>query len=45
MSGWNDGNPVITNYVGHPMMGAITGFVQIQNDPHVVEAYLGKPIE
>jgi hypothetical protein len=36
LSGWNDGNPVITNYVGHPMMGAITGFVQIQNDPHGV---------
>jgi hypothetical protein len=33
LSGWNDGNPVITNYVGHPMMGGITGFIQIQNDP------------
>lgn len=33
LSGWNDGNPVITNYVGHPMMGAITGFIQVQNDP------------
>jgi hypothetical protein len=33
LSGWNDGNPVITNYVGHPMMGAITGYIQIQNDP------------
>jgi hypothetical protein len=34
LSGWNDGNPVITNYVGHPMMGAVTGYIQIQNDPH-----------
>lgn len=33
LQGWNDGNPIITNYVGHPMMGAITGFIQIQNDP------------
>lgn len=33
LSGWNDGNPVITNYGGHPMMGAVTGFIQIQNDP------------
>ena len=33
LHGWNDGNPAITNYVGHPMMGAITGFIQIQNDP------------
>jgi hypothetical protein len=36
LSGWNDGNPVITNYVGHPTRGAVTGFVQIQNDPHGV---------
>jgi len=33
LSGWNDGNPVITNYVGHPMMGAVAGYIQIQNDP------------
>jgi hypothetical protein len=33
LSGWNDGNPIITNYVGHPMMGGITGYIQIQNDP------------
>jgi hypothetical protein len=33
LSGWDDGNPFITNYGGHPMMGAITGYVQIQNDP------------
>ena len=33
LSGWNDGNPIITNYVGHPMMGATVGYVQIQNDP------------
>ena len=33
LSGWNDGNPVITNYGGHPLMGAITGYIQIQNDP------------
>jgi len=36
LSGWNDGNPVITNYVGHPMMGAVTGFIQIHNDPRGV---------
>jgi hypothetical protein len=33
LSGWNDGNPIITNYIGHPMMGGITGYIQIQNDP------------
>jgi hypothetical protein len=33
LHGWNDGNPIVTNYGGHPMMGAIAGFIQIQNDP------------
>jgi hypothetical protein len=33
LHGWNDGNPAITNYGGHPLMGATTGFIQIQNDP------------
>jgi hypothetical protein len=33
LQGWNDGNPIITNYVGHPIMGAVTGYIQIQNDP------------
>jgi hypothetical protein len=33
LGGWGDGDSVLTNYVGHPMMGAISGFLQIQNDP------------
>jgi hypothetical protein len=33
LSGWDDGNPFVTNYIGHPLMGAITGYIQIQNDP------------
>ena len=32
-SGWNDGDPNWFGYVGHPIQGALTGFVQIQNDP------------
>lgn len=39
LHGWDDGNPIITNYVGHPMMGAVTGYIQIQNDPR------GAPLE
>ena len=31
--GWRDGDPFIVNYIGHPMQGAVTGFIQIQNDP------------
>lgn len=33
LGGWRDGDPDVTNYVGHPMMGAIAGFIQIHNDP------------
>jgi hypothetical protein len=30
--GWKDGDPAMVNYVGHPMMGSVSGFIQIQND-------------
>jgi hypothetical protein len=30
---WTDGNPIMDDYVGHPMMGAITNALWIQNDP------------
>lgn len=30
---WADNNPVLDDYVGHPMMGAITNSIFIQNDP------------
>lgn len=33
LRGWRDGDSFIVNYVAHPMQGAISGFVQIQNDP------------
>src|SRR5690348_15239740 len=26
---WDDGDPFLDNYVGHPMQGAITGYLQI----------------
>jgi hypothetical protein len=32
-SGWNDGDPNWFGYVGHPIQGALTAFIQIQNDP------------
>ena len=31
--GWRDGDPFGTNYVAHPFQGAITGFIEVQNDP------------
>lgn len=30
---WNDNNPFLDQYVGHPMMGSITNYLWIQNDP------------
>ena len=31
--GWDDGDPFLVNYIGHPFQGAVTGFIQVQNDP------------
>jgi hypothetical protein len=42
VEGWSDGDPWIVNYVGHPMMGAISGFIQVQNDPLYKRATFGK---
>src|SRR5262245_25019858 len=33
LRGWGDGDPFLVNYIGHPMMGSVTGFIQVQNDP------------
>ncbi len=33
---WHDGNPFLDDYVGHPMMGSITSFLWIQNDPRAM---------
>jgi hypothetical protein len=33
LRGWDDGDPFLVNYIGHPMQGSVSGFIQIQNDP------------
>jgi hypothetical protein len=33
MRRWNDGDSFPVNYVGHPFQGAISGYIEIQNDP------------
>lgn len=33
ISKWGDGGRFFTNYVAHPMQGALLGFVWVQNDP------------
>ncbi len=37
LRGWDDGDPFLVNYIGHPMMGSVTGFIQIQNDPRGIK--------
>jgi hypothetical protein len=33
MSRWGDGDDFLVNYIGHPMQGAVTGHIYVQNDP------------
>ncbi len=40
---WTDGNPVMDQYVGHPMMGSITNYLWIQNDPQGATLKIGEP--
>jgi hypothetical protein len=42
MRRWNDGDSVPVNYVGHPMQGAISGYIEIQNDPKARGIRIGK---
>lgn len=32
VGGWRDGDSTFTNYVAHPMQGAISGYIFVQND-------------
>ncbi len=32
LRGWSDGDPFIVNYVGHPMQGAVSGFIWTNHD-------------
>lgn len=45
VSGWGDGDGFITNYVGHPTMGAVSGYIQIQNDPKAMKLVIGRSKE
>jgi hypothetical protein len=31
--GWHDGDEFLVNYIGHPMQGAVTNYIYVQNDP------------
>jgi hypothetical protein len=42
LGGWGDTDSIFTNYVAHPMQGAVTGFIQIQNDPGGLKQEFGR---
>ena len=42
LHGWADGDPFYVNYVGHPMQGAVSGFIWIQNDLRYRDVVIGK---
>ncbi len=44
-AGWSAGENPMYNYVGHPIQGAITGYIQIQNDPKSRNLEFGKTKE
>ena len=42
LRGWKDGDEFIVNYVGHPMEGAISGSILIQNDQASAQLQFGR---
>ena len=42
LHGWADGDPFYVNYVGHPMQGAISGYLWTLNDPRYRGVEFGK---
>lgn len=41
LHGWSDGDPFLVNYIGHPMQGAVTGYIWVQNDTQFRKAEFG----
>jgi len=41
LHGWDDGGRFFTNYVAHPLQGAVTGYIQVQNDPRGIRQQFG----
>jgi len=42
LHGWSDGDPFYVNYVGHPMQGAVSGYLWTLNDPRFRSVEFGK---
>jgi hypothetical protein len=41
MHGWSDGDPFLVNYIGHPMQGAVAGYIWASNDPKYYRVQFG----
>ena len=42
MNHWGDGDSFLVNYIGHPLQGAVSGNIFLQNDPKGRSARFGK---
>ncbi|MDX1980606.1 MAG: hypothetical protein SFV51_10080 [Bryobacteraceae bacterium] len=42
LHGWADGDPFYVNFIGHPMQGAVSGNLWLQNDPRYRRYEIGK---
>lgn len=42
LHGWADGDPFYVNYVGHPMQGAVSGYIWMHNDRAYRDVEFGK---
>jgi hypothetical protein len=42
LHGWGDGDPFYVNYVGHPMQGAVAGYIWAQNDRDYLGVSIGR---
>lgn len=42
LHGWSDGDPFLVNYIGHPMQGAVAGYLWVHNDPKFRTAEFGR---
>ena len=42
MNRWGDGDSFLVNYIGHPLQGAVSGNIFVQNDPVGRSARFGK---
>lgn len=42
LHGWSDGDPFYVNYIGHPMQGAVAGYIWAHNDLDYAGAEIGR---